>query len=274
MARWAWWPRSEEMGLTPVKAELDLDALRGRIAAIEARLEGDTCRLLDSQGVRLLTGTGRLTGPNSIVVDTAGRRRWRWRPTRCSWPPAAGPASRTGRRSTATASSPPARRTRRSEMPEHLVVIGSGVTGVEFVHMFSSLGQPGHADRLAPAGAAPEGPRGGGRPRGGAPPPGRAPAQGGAGRGRRRRRRRGRRALRRRARREGLARAAGHRLGAEQRGARARGGRRPRRRRRVRADRRALPHERRRTSTPPATSPGSCRCRRSRRCRAARSPST
>ena len=25
-------------------------------------------------------------------------------------------------------------------LPEHLVVIGSGVTGVEFVHMFSSLG--------------------------------------------------------------------------------------------------------------------------------------
>src|SRR3546814_2294926 len=26
------------------------------------------------------------------------------------------------------------------DWPEHLVVIGSGVTGVEFVHMFSSLG--------------------------------------------------------------------------------------------------------------------------------------
>src|SRR4029079_11431365 len=26
------------------------------------------------------------------------------------------------------------------EIPEHLVVIGSGVTGVEFVHMFSALG--------------------------------------------------------------------------------------------------------------------------------------
>ena len=26
------------------------------------------------------------------------------------------------------------------ELPEHLVVVGSGVTGVEFVHMFSSLG--------------------------------------------------------------------------------------------------------------------------------------
>ena len=31
------------------------------------------------------------------------------------------------------------------ELPEHLVVIGSGVTGVEFVHMFSSLGSQGHA---------------------------------------------------------------------------------------------------------------------------------
>ena len=36
----------------------------------------------------------------------------------------------------------------------------------------------------------------------------------------------------------------------------------------------ALPDERARTSTRPATSPAGCRCRRSRRCRAARSPST
>ena len=35
-----------------------------------------------------------------------------------------------------------------------------------------------------------------------------------------------------------------------------------------------LPLERRATSTPPVTSRGSCRCRRSRRCRGARSPST
>src|SRR4029077_13504995 len=27
-----------------------------------------------------------------------------------------------------------------SKMPDHLIVIGSGVTGVEFVHMFSSFG--------------------------------------------------------------------------------------------------------------------------------------
>src|SRR5688572_18707320 len=63
--------RAHEMGLQPEVPALDLEALKARIAAIEDRLEGDTCRLLTSQGVRILTGTGRLVGPHQIVVDTA-----------------------------------------------------------------------------------------------------------------------------------------------------------------------------------------------------------
>ena len=51
-------------------------------------------------------------------------------------------------------------------IPEHLVVIGSGVTGVEFVHMFRSLGSRGDTRRLPPAGAADEGSRGRRRARG------------------------------------------------------------------------------------------------------------
>src|SRR5215510_10169104 len=51
--------RAEEMGLTPVTASLDLAALKARIAGIANRLEGDTCRLLTSQGVRLITGSAR-----------------------------------------------------------------------------------------------------------------------------------------------------------------------------------------------------------------------
>ena len=47
-----------------------------------------------------------------------------------------------------------------AEIPEHLCVIGSGVTGVEFTHMFSALGLAGVARRVAPAGAAAEGRRG------------------------------------------------------------------------------------------------------------------
>ena len=41
---------------------------------------------------------------------------------------------------TATGSSPPATATRRKIFPESITVVGSGVTGVEFVHMFSSFG--------------------------------------------------------------------------------------------------------------------------------------
>ena len=64
------------------------------------------------------------------------------------------------------------------EIPEHLVVIGSGVTGVEFTHMFSALGVAGDADRVAPAGAAVQGPRGRGGARGRVPPARREAAEG------------------------------------------------------------------------------------------------
>ena len=95
------------------------------------------------------------------------------------------------------------------EIPEHAIVIGSGVTGVEFTHMFDSLGSQGHAARVAPAGAADQGRRSRRGARGGVPrraasrcSRARAPSAIDA------RRRRRARALRRRSRRRGLARAA------------------------------------------------------------------
>jgi pyruvate/2-oxoglutarate dehydrogenase complex dihydrolipoamide dehydrogenase (E3) component len=131
--------RAVEMGLAPVQATLDPDALRARISAIAARMEGDTRRLLESQGVRLLHGAGCLVGPNAIVVDTADGPveleadavllSTGSRPRIPDWAPIDGERVLTTRQ----AYPPP-------QMPEHLVVIGSGVTGVEFVHMFSSLG--------------------------------------------------------------------------------------------------------------------------------------
>ena len=134
---------------------------------------------------------------------------------------------------------------------------------------------PGHPGRQSPAGAADEGPGGRGRPRGRVPPPRREAPDGRAGRRRRpdRRRRRGR-ALRRRTVGRRLARAALHRVRPQQRRARARGSRRRGRWRRLHPGQPALRHERAATSTPPATSPGSCRCRRWRPCRDARWPST
>jgi len=131
--------RSPEMGLTSAHATVDADALRERIGAIEGKLEHGTQRLLDSQGVRILHGTGHVKGPHEVVADTGGAvveveadailLATGSRPRLPDW------AEVDGDRILSTRDAyPPV------TWPDHLVVIGSGVTGVEFVHMFSSLG--------------------------------------------------------------------------------------------------------------------------------------
>ena len=130
---------SEQMGLTDVVAHLDFAGLRDRIRSIEDRLESQVTGLLRSQGVRVLRGTGRLVGPHEVVADTAeGEVRLRAdaillstgsRPRIPDW------AEPDGDRILTTRDAYPPK-----ELPDHLIVIGSGVTGVEFVHMFSAFG--------------------------------------------------------------------------------------------------------------------------------------
>src|SRR5262245_17878023 len=62
---------AQGMGLSDVRATLDFDALRARIDGIEERLRHSVVGLLESQGVQLMAGTGRLKGPNEAVVETA-----------------------------------------------------------------------------------------------------------------------------------------------------------------------------------------------------------
>jgi dihydrolipoamide dehydrogenase len=131
--------RAPGMGLQEVGPRLDLPALRARIAAIEQRLESSVRDLLDRQGVRIIKGTGRLTGPHTVLADTDdGREEIEADAILLSTgsaPRVPDFAAVDGERvmTTRDAYPPPV-------MPDHLVVIGSGVTGVEFVHMFSSLG--------------------------------------------------------------------------------------------------------------------------------------
>jgi dihydrolipoamide dehydrogenase len=131
--------RIEGMGLVHKEAEIDLDLLRTRTRAISGRLQSQVVDLLEDQGVRMIAGSARMKGPHEVVVETAegveelvadavlistGSR-----PRIPDW------AEPDGRRvlTTRDAYPPP-------ELPSHLIVIGSGVTGVEFVHMFSSFG--------------------------------------------------------------------------------------------------------------------------------------
>lgn len=132
--------KAESMGLAPAKGTVDLAALKTRIASITDTLEGASRALLESQGVRIIMGTGRVIGEHlveatahdgtveeipadAILVSTGTRPRI---------PDFAAPD---GERVLTTRDAYPPK-----EIPEHLIVVGSGVTGVEFVHMFLSLG--------------------------------------------------------------------------------------------------------------------------------------
>ena len=70
--------RSHGMGLTEADVTVDLDALKERIAAIESRLNRSIFGLLESQGVRMVQGSGRLAGPRlarrRVARATVGRR--------------------------------------------------------------------------------------------------------------------------------------------------------------------------------------------------------
>ena len=130
--------RARSMGLE-AEGRLDIDALRERVARIESRLHHSIHTLLKSQSVRLLDGVAKLKGPHEVVVDTAeGVEELRAdaiviatgsRPRVPAFAPVDGDRVLTTRDSY-----PP------PEIPEHAIVIGSGVTGVEFTHLFDSLG--------------------------------------------------------------------------------------------------------------------------------------
>ena len=129
---------AQTMGLD-AHGSLDVAALRTRVATIEQRLRDDITSLLESQNVRMIHGTGRMTGPHTVVAETAeGREEIQAdavllstgsRPRIPEWAHVDGERVLTTR----DAYPPP-------EIPAHLIVIGSGVTGVEFTHMFSALG--------------------------------------------------------------------------------------------------------------------------------------
>ena len=131
--------RMRGMGLEQHEAEIDPRALEERIEGIKGRLRNSISGLLESQGVRMVMGSARLLGPHEVEVQTvAGTERLQAdavlvgtgsRPRIPDW------CEPDGDRILTTRDCYPPK-----TMPEHIAVIGSGVTGVEFVHMFASLG--------------------------------------------------------------------------------------------------------------------------------------
>ncbi len=127
------------MGLADVDTTVDVDTLTDRIERVQNMMRDNTTRLLDSQGVRILRGTGCFTGPNTAeVVGLNGSETIEFdaalvstgsRPRIPEW------CHPDGERILTTRDCYPPK-----IFPESITVVGSGVTGVEFVHMFSSFG--------------------------------------------------------------------------------------------------------------------------------------
>ena len=127
------------MGLEQQQPEVDVEALTERIDSIKTRLQRGTTRLLSSQGIEMIHGTARFLGPHEIeVVTDEGTRQLHAdailiatgsRPRIPEW------CVPDGERILTTRDCYPPR-----VFPESVTVVGSGVTGVEFVHMFSSFG--------------------------------------------------------------------------------------------------------------------------------------
>ena len=128
------------MGLEDRDAEVDVTALTSRIEDIKNRLSSDVTDMLVSQGVTIIHGSARLTSPHTVHVDAHDGTTHTLEAddilictgTRPRVPDFVVPD---GEHILTTRDCYPPR-----VFPESITVIGSGVTGVEFVHMFASFG--------------------------------------------------------------------------------------------------------------------------------------
>jgi pyruvate/2-oxoglutarate dehydrogenase complex dihydrolipoamide dehydrogenase (E3) component len=131
--------RIRGMGLERQEVEVDIEALTQRIDGIKDHLQANTTQLLESQGVTLMYGSARLVSPHEVEVTTVAGTTivpadailiaTGTSPRIPEW------CHPDGERILTTRDCYPPR-----IFPTSITVIGSGVTGVEFVHMFSSFG--------------------------------------------------------------------------------------------------------------------------------------
>ena len=134
---------SDHEGDAATTIRVDLAKVNARVKKLAADQSADIAARLDRDGVRVVAGRGRLA-PGHDRGRHAGRRRrgGAARPTR-SWSP---PVPRRARCRTAQ---PDGERILTweqvydlDEVPDKLIVVGSGVTGAEFASAYLALGIP------------------------------------------------------------------------------------------------------------------------------------
>jgi len=126
------------------RTTVDLGAVMDRISHLVGNQSNDIGKKVERAGARIVEGTGRLAGPNAVEVDcpdgTTGVL------------PADVVLVATGSRPRSLSfSHPDGERVFTSrelfnlrELPERLVVVGSGATGAEYAHAFARMGSEVH----------------------------------------------------------------------------------------------------------------------------------
>ena len=118
---------------------IDLDQINKRVKALAQAQSADVGRRLERDGVRVLVGRGRLDGPHRVVAATSDGEETIEADAVLV---ATGAAPRT-----LPSAQPDGERILTweqvydlTEVPERLVVVGSGVTGAEFASAYTALG--------------------------------------------------------------------------------------------------------------------------------------
>lgn len=126
-------------GVADTSVRVDLSAVNDRVMKLAASQSRDIATRLRTEGVTLIDGTGRLDGPQAVVATTAdGERRLEADVVLLA----------TGAHPRVLESAlPDGERILTweqvydlTELPERLIVIGSGVTGAEFASAYNVLG--------------------------------------------------------------------------------------------------------------------------------------
>ncbi|HSO49721.1 MAG TPA: FAD-dependent oxidoreductase, partial [Acidimicrobiia bacterium] len=128
-----------QLGLATEPTKVDTVVLARRIEAITGDITRNWVDLLATQDVEVIRGRGRFVSAREVIVDTgSGERRIEFdramistgsAPKVPDWAPVDGERVLTTRHCYDMA-----------DVPEHMIIIGSGVTGVEFTHIFESFG--------------------------------------------------------------------------------------------------------------------------------------
>lgn len=141
--------RASELGLVPTDADadgvhdavhVDLEAVNRRVMQLAHQQSTDIGTRLESEGIRVIRGTGRLDGTEAVVVTTEDGATERLHADITLVATGARPRELPDARPDGVRILNWTQMYHLTELPQRLIVVGSGVTGAEFASAYHELG--------------------------------------------------------------------------------------------------------------------------------------